>query len=276
MTVAKLLAEGEEILRKEGITDHRIDAVLLLEHVLKKDRTYIKAHPGADVTEDEEKDYKVFIAGRAEHIPLQHITGTVWFMGLPFKVTPDVLIPRFDTEFVTEEVLKEVSDGDRVLDLCTGSGCILLSVMSYKNDIEGVGTDISKEALKVAEENAKSLKKDPVLLCSDMFEKVEGTFDCIVSNPPYIKSADINGLEIEVRDHEPRTALDGGEDGLDFYRIIADLAADHLKKEGRIILEIGYDEGEDVRRIFEEKGYRDIRIIRDYAGNERVMKCLNR
>lgn len=276
MTVAKLLAEGEEILRKEGITDHKIDAVLLLEHVLKKDRTYIKAHPDADVTGDEEKDYKVFIAGRAEHIPLQHITGTVWFMGLPFKVTPDVLIPRFDTEFVTEEVLKEVSDGDRILDLCTGSGCILLSVMSYKNDIEGVGTDISKEALKVAEENAESLKKDPVLLCSDMFEKVEGVFDCIVSNPPYIKSADINGLEIEVRDHEPRTALDGGEDGLDFYRIIADLAADHLKKEGRIILEIGYDEGEDVRRIFEEKGYRDIRIIRDYAGNERVMKCLNR
>lgn len=263
-------------LEESGIADHRTDANLLMEHVLDKDRTFLMAYPDADVTEDNERAYRAFIMERSRRIPLQHITGTVWFMGLEFAVNPDVLIPRFDTEFVTEEVLKEVYDGDRVLDLCTGSGCILISVMSYKNHIEGVGTDISEKALKVAAENAERLGKEPVLLCSDMFEKVDGVFDCIVSNPPYIRSADIEGLECEVKDHEPRGALDGGEDGLDFYRIIADEASGYLKKEGRIVCEIGYDQGEDIKRLFEDKGYRDVRIIKDYSGNERVMKCLNR
>lgn len=276
MKIKSLLSYGEKKLKEAGIGDHKTDAVLLLEHVLKKDRTYIKAHSDVDVTAEEEKDYKSFITERSKRIPLQHITGSAPFMGLEFFVNGDVLIPRFDTEFVTEEVLKEVCDGERILDLCTGSGCILLSVMSYKNDIDGVGTDISEKALAVARDNAKRLGKFPFLLCSDMFEKVEGVFDCIVSNPPYIRSADIEGLDPEVKDHDPRAALDGGEDGLDFYRIIADEAYRYLKKEGRIICEIGYDQGEAVRRIFEEKGYRYVSIIKDYAGNERVMKCLNR
>ncbi len=276
MKVSELLSYGENTLKDAGITDFKTDAVLLLEHVLKKDRTYIKAHPKDEVTDEEEKAYRDFIMERSRRVPLQHITGTVWFMGLEFVVNSDVLIPRFDTEFVTEEVLKEVYDGDRILDLCTGSGCILLSVMKYKNNLEGVGTDISEKALKVARENARRIEREPFLLRSDMFEKVWGTFDCIVSNPPYIRSADIEELESEVKDHEPREALDGGSDGLDFYRIIAKEAHDHLNKDGRIICEIGYDQGADVKRIFEEEGYRDIRIIKDYAGNERVMKCLNR
>ncbi|MBO4375270.1 MAG: peptide chain release factor N(5)-glutamine methyltransferase [Lachnospiraceae bacterium] len=276
MKTGELLRWGMKTLEESGIADHRTDANLLMEHVLDKDRTFLMAYPDADVTEDNERAYRAFIMERSRRIPLQHITGTVWFMGLEFAVNPDVLIPRFDTEFVTEEVLKEVYDGDRVLDLCTGSGCILISVMSYKNHIEGVGTDISEKALKVAAENAERLGKEPVLLCSDMFEKVDGVFDCIVSNPPYIRSADIEGLECEVKDHEPRGALDGGEDGLDFYRIIADEASGYLKKEGRIVCEIGYDQGEDIKRLFEDKGYRDVRIIKDYSGNERVMKCLNR
>ncbi|MBR5376915.1 MAG: peptide chain release factor N(5)-glutamine methyltransferase [Lachnospiraceae bacterium] len=276
MKTGELLQYGIKTLKEAGISDHSTDAHLLLEYVLGKDRTFLKAHPDAEVTKDEEKAYRGFIMERSRRIPLQHITGTVWFMGLEFAVSPDVLIPRFDTEFVTEEVLKEVCDGDRVLDMCTGSGCILLSVMSFKNDIEGVGADVSEKALKVACENALRLKKEPVLLCSDMFEKVEGTFDCIVSNPPYIRSADIEGLQAEVRDHEPNAALDGGEDGLKFYRIIADEAYKYLRKEGRIVCETGYDQGDDVRRIFEERGYRDIRIIKDYSGNERVMICLNR
>lgn len=276
MSIPVLLSYGEKTLKDAGITDYKTDAILLLEHVTGKDRTFIKAHPDAELTEGEEKDFRAFIMERSRRVPLQHITGTVWFMGLEFAVNPDVLIPRFDTEFVTEEVLKEVYDGDRVLDLCTGSGCILISVMKYKNHIEGVGTDISEKALKVARENAGRHEREPFFLQSDMFEKVWGTFDCIVSNPPYIKSADIEGLETEVKDHEPRGALDGGSDGLDFYRIIAKEAHDHLNKEGRIICEIGYDQGADVKRIFEEEGYRDIRIIKDYAGNERVMKCLNR
>ena len=276
MKIKSLLSYGEKKLKEAGIADHKTDAVLLLEHVLKKDRTFIKAHSDEDVADEDEIEYRSFIMERSQRIPLQHITGIAPFMGLEFFVNGDVLIPRFDTEFVTEEVLKEVCDGERVLDLCTGSGCILLSVMNYKNDIDGVGTDISEKALAVARENAKKLGKFPFLLCSDMFEKVEGVFDCIVSNPPYIRSADIEGLDPEVKDHDPRAALDGGEDGLKFYRIIADEAQKFLKKEGRLILEIGYDQGDAVKRIFEEKGYRYVSIIKDYAGNERVMKCLNR
>ncbi len=276
MTIAELLKYGEERLKEAKIADNKTDAALLLEEVLDKDRTFLKAHGERETGREEEERYRELVKRRAERIPLQYILGKTWFMGLEFEVNRHVLVPRFDTEFVTEEILKEVSDGERVLDLCTGSGCILLSVMSYKNDIEGVGIDISKEALEVAERNAKALGRSPLLLCGDMFEKAEGRFDHIVSNPPYIKSADIEGLESEVKDHEPRVALDGGADGLAFYRIIADRAREFLNAEGRIVLEIGYDQGEAVRRIFEERGYRDTEIIKDYSGNERVMKCSNR
>ncbi len=276
MTIAELLKYGEERLKEAGIADNKTDAALLVEEVLHKDRTFLKVYGKSEAGRDEEESYKELVKRRAERIPLQYLLGKTWFMGLEFEVNSHVLVPRFDTEFVTEEILKEVSDGERVLDLCTGSGCILLSIMSYKNDIEGVGVDISGEALELAKKNAKALGKAPLLLCSDMFEGVEGRFDHIVSNPPYIKSADIEGLESEVRDHEPRRALDGGADGLDFYRIIADKARDYLAAEGRIVLEIGYDQGEAVRGIFEERGYRDTEIIKDYSGNERVMKCSNR
>ncbi len=276
MKVADLLLRAQERLASSGISDSRIDAALLLEYVLDKDRTFLKAHGDEDVKEEESVKYKELVEKRAQRIPLQYLTGRTWFMGLEFEVNSSVLIPRFDTEFVTEEALKDINDGDRVLDLCTGSGCILLSLMSYKNDIEGVGTDISDKALETAKRNAQRLGKNPVLLQSDMFEKVEGRFDCIVSNPPYIKSADIEGLEDEVRVHEPKGALDGGRDGLYFYRVIAEEGCKYLTGYGRMILEIGYDQGMEVRDIFKEKGYRDIEIIRDYSGNERVMKCLNR
>ena len=282
VTVNELFSYGNERLKEAGIRDHKTDASLFLQHALNKDRTYILVHGDDPVEEKAEEVYRGYIEKRCLRIPLQQIVGFADFMGLEFYVNPSVLIPRFDTEFLVEEMMKYVDDGSRVLDMCTGTGCILLSLMCYKNDIEGVGADISEEALKVAVRNRDKLIYEEKLhgnaefVKSDLFESIGGTFDHIASNPPYIRSEEIDGLEEEVKDHEPRTALDGGYDGLDFYRRIAAEAHKYLNREGRLFLEIGYDEGDEVRGIFEEKGYRDIRILTDYSGNERVMICLNR
>ncbi len=282
MTYAGLLKQGETELREAGIRDAKTDAYLLLNFLSGKDRTFLSVHGDTEVEGDIIENYVNYIDRRKAHIPLQYITGETEFMGLRFEVDENVLIPRVDTEFLTEEALIVTDDGAEVLDLCTGSGCILLSVMCYKNNISGTGSDLSDAALKVAERNAERLAEQgrlrgTVRFCkSDLFERISGTFDVLISNPPYIRTAVIEELEEEVRDHEPRMALDGLEDGLAFYRAIAGEAYRYLAGEGRILLEIGYDQGEAVRRIFEEKGYRDVRIKKDYAGNERVLSCLNR
>ena len=282
MTVGKLLEIGINRLLAAGICDSKTDAALFLQYVLNQDRTYVLAHPDDIVNDKEEELYREYIKKREQRIPLQYIVGIADFMGLEYYVNHDVLIPRFDTEFLTEELLKEADDGSSVLDICTGSGCILLSLMCYKNEITGLGADISDKALEVAVRNKEKLENEERLhgsaefIESDLFENVEGSFDYIVSNPPYIRSEDIGTLEPEVKDFEPEKALDGGKDGLIFYRRIADEAYKYLNREGKVFLEIGYDQGEDVRRIFEEKGYKNIRVLRDYSQNERVMICSNR
>ena len=172
--------------------------------------------------------------------------------------------------------MRELTDGSRILDLCTGSGCILLSLLQYSNHNSGIGTDLSPEALAVAEENGKrlGLSGRAAWLQGDLFEALEGLpeekFDLIISNPPYIPTEVIGTLEPEVKDREPRMALDGGQDGLDFYRRILTEAWKHLYISGSVMLEIGYDQGDAVRQLMEECGYHDIRIIKDYAGNDRV------
>jgi release factor glutamine methyltransferase len=225
-------------------------------------------------------------------------------MGLPFVVSPDVLIPEQDTENLVEEALRYLEDGSRILDLCTGSGCILLSLLHYSNDCIGVGTDISEPALRIARHNAGSLGlTDRVLwLRGDLFDALgsgrpgeendavpekdmqqrplNGPFsspekyDMIISNPPYIRTGVIETLAPEVRCAEPRLALDGGEDGLDFYRRIIQEAPDHLVIGGRIMLEIGYDQGEDVAALLREAGYYGVEIIQDYNRNDRVVTAV--
>ncbi len=196
-------------------------------------------------------------------------------MGLEFLVSDKVLIPRIDTEFLVEEALIDINDGADVLDMCTGSGCILLSIMKYKNDINGVGADISDHALELAGKNAENLGiSNARFVHSDLFTEIQGKYDFILCNPPYIRSGEIDGLMEEVRLYEPHAALDGGEDGLFFYRKIAEGAKEHLVNGGALILEIGYDQGEDVSRILKEEGYGHIRVLKDYSGNERVVKCL--
>ena len=209
---------------------------------------------------------------RSAHIPLQQIIGRQSFMGLDFYVDENVLIPRQDTELLVEEALKELHDGMRILDMCTGSGCILLSLLKYSNDCEGIGADISEEALKVVERNRVQLGlENAAFIRSDLFEAVEGKFDLLVSNPPYICSDVIDTLMPEVREHEPRQALDGSADGLHFYRRILAECRAYLKPGGMLLFEIGYDQGEAVKRLMEENGFLEVEVKKDYGGLDRVV-----
>ena len=262
---------GVERLAAAGIEEAKLDARLLLEELCGTDRNDLLVHGDRPVTEQQEKSYVNQIELRSRHIPLQHIMGYQEFMGLRFKVTPDVLIPRQDTETLVEEVLKNLHDGMRILDLCTGSGCILLSLLRYSNDCVGIGADLSKKALKVAEENAGSLGLTAEFVQGDLFEPVTGKFEIIVSNPPYIPSNVIPTLMEEVREHDPLMALDGKEDGLYFYREITGKASEYLYPGGMLFLEIGCEQAGAVTELMKNAGYRDVTVCKDLAGLDRVV-----
>lgn len=268
--------QGCRTLQAAGIEEAALDARLLLEAVCGTDRNDLLVHGEQPVAPEAEEKYLNWIRQRAEHIPLQQLTGEQGFMGLTFSVNEHVLIPRQDTEILVEEVLKELHDGMRVLDMCTGSGCILLSLLHYSNDCEGLGVDLSAEALEVAGRNVlKVLTPEKAehahFLQSNLFEKVEGKFEIIVSNPPYIASAEVEKLMPEVRDHEPRMALDGTEDGLYFYRRIIEEAGKHLVSSGMLFFEIGYDQGQAVSELMRTEGYCEVQVVQDYAGLDRVV-----
>ncbi len=276
MTYRECYEQGCRTLQAAGIEEAALDARLLLEAVCGTDRNDLLVHGEQPVSPEAEEKYLNWIRQRAEHIPLQQLTGEQDFMGLTFSVNEHVLIPRQDTEILVEEVLKELHDGMRVLDMCTGSGCILLSLLHYSNDCEGLGVDLSAEALEVAGRNVlKVLTPEKAehahFLQSDLFEKVEGKFEIIVSNPPYIASAEVEKLMPEVRDHEPRMALDGTEDGLYFYRRIIEEAGKHLVSSGMLFFEIGYDQGQAVSELMRTEGYCEVQVVQDYAGLDRVV-----
>lgn len=276
MTYRECYEQGCRTLQAAGIEEATLDARLLLEAVCGTDRNDLLVHGEQPVMPQAEEKYLHWIRQRAEHIPLQQLTGEQDFMGLTFSVNEHVLIPRQDTEILVEEVLKELHDRMRILDMCTGSGCILLSLLHYSNDCEGLGVDLSAEALEVAGRNVlKVLTPEKAehahFLQSDLFEKVEGKFEIIVSNPPYIASAEIEKLMPEVRDHEPRMALDGTEDGLHFYRRIIKEAGKHLVNSGMLFFEIGYDQGQAVSELMRAQGYREVQVVQDYAGLDRVV-----
>ncbi len=282
MTYRELYLTGKERLCAAGIQEAALDARLLLEYVCGTDRNALLLHGERSVEEDEKGRYLELLEKRGSHIPLQHLTGTQGFMGLDFLVNEQVLIPRQDTEILVEEVLKNLHDGMTILDLGTGSGCILISLLRYTNDCQGLGADLSPQALLVAEENAKRLVPECLrpgeggesrlrFVKSDLYQQVEGRFDVIVSNPPYIPSGVIETLMPEVRDHEPRPALDGGGDGLLFYRRILAGTGEHLKKGGMLFFEIGHDQGKAVSEMMEQAGFLEVRVMKDYAGLDRVV-----
>lgn len=270
MTLKTLLEQGAKQLRDGQIADADIDAMYLLEHVFSIKRMDFLMNPKREVSEEEKERYLQVISRRASHVPLQHIIGSQEFMGFDFIVNEHVLIPRQDTEVLVEEVAK-IANGKQVLDVCTGSGCIILSLCKMCQLTKAVGLDLSTEALQVARENGKRLECDVTFFESDLFDKVTGKYDIIVSNPPYIETKVIEGLMEEVREHEPYMALDGGADGLDFYRSIVEKSVEYLNDGGYLCFEIGYNQGEAVVSLMEKKGFTNCRIVKDLAGLDRVV-----
>ena len=281
MTLYDLLNEGSAALQQAGDTDGENDAKLLLFEAFHLDLVHFLMDRLRPLPEDEDvqkkvQDYRGMIVKRASRIPLQQILGSQEFMGLDFFVNEHVLIPRQDTETLVELVLQEQQGTEKkLLDLCTGSGCIAIS-LAVKGGYESVtATDLSEEALKVAERNAKTHQKRLVFRLGDLFaalpQSEAGTFDIITSNPPYIPTAVIATLEPEVRDHEPMMALDGTEDGLLYYRKIAKQAGTWLKPGGAIYLEIGYDQGKAVSGLLDEAGFDKVRVVKDLPGKDRVV-----
>ena len=272
MTYREAIVSGEKSLCEAGIADARNDAWLLLTMACKIDHTYYYMHIDEEMPEELQHEFEVLIKKRAERVPLQYITGEQEFMGMTFHVNSNVLIPRQDTETLVEEALKVVKPGMKVLDMCTGSGCVLISILKNVHGTGGYGYDISKQAINVAKENAKLNDVPAIFERSNLFEDVaDETFDVIVSNPPYIRSDEIPFLMPEVSEFEPHEALDGKEDGLFFYRKIIQESPDYLTDGGYLLFEIGYDQGWAVSSMMKEAGCDDVCVKKDLARNDRVV-----
>ena len=270
--VRDFVKENTDKLDAAGISDASVDIWLLLEYFTDIKKSEYFANQNMQIGKVHAKQVEEAVKKRINHIPLQQIIGQTQFMGLTFKVNENVLIPRFDTEILVDEVVKYVGDDFfKVLDMCTGSGCIAITISYMCDNLAVTASDISKDALDVAKENNTLNQTDVTFVESDLFEKVEGKFDVIVSNPPYIRTKDIESLDEEVKMHDPHLALDGGESGLDFYQTIITQAKDYLNENGMIFFEIGFDQAEEVSNILKENGYKNIVVKKDLAMNDRVI-----
>lgn len=293
VTLRKALQAAAAYLAERGIEDAQVDAWLLMEYVTGLDRTHFLMERNQVMGVGSAETYWRLLEKRGRHIPLQHLTGTQEFMGLSFQVNGHVLIPRQDTEILVEQALERLGPGMRVLDLCTGSGCIAVSLdrlgrgklrkqaetrqaQGADRDSEDLlqvdASDVSQMALAVAAANIRRLDARVNLICSDLFENISGYYDMIVSNPPYIPTDVIHGLDEEVRCHEPLLALDGSADGLRFYREIIRESRKHLAPGGWLLFEIGYDQGSQVKSLMEDAGFGDLAVAQDLAGLDRVVQ----
>lgn len=273
LTLKEALAKAVDKLQQMEVPDADIDAWYLLSYVTGLDRAAFFLHGDEPMAEPDMIRYRDLVTKRGERIPLQHLTGEQEFMGLDFHVNEHVLIPRQDTECLVERVLPYV-DGKRVLDVCTGSGCIAIAIAKLGKPFIVHGVDISEEALAVARQNATELNASVELFAGDLMTRMDGQYDVIVSNPPYISPSVIEGLMPEVRLHEPMLALDGGQDGLEFYRRIARQAVTRLAPNGRLFLEIGCEQAAAVAEILQKQGYREVQVFQDLAGKDRIVQCI--
>lgn len=273
MQVKRVLEEAVKILKDNNIDEAIIKAKIVLCMVLKIEKEYIIINDSKEMAKEDEEKYFQYINKLKNGIPLQYITNNQEFMKLNFFVDENVLIPRADTEILVEEVISLANDDkNKILDVCTGSGAIAVSLAKYIKNSNVMAIDISKEALKIAEKNAFNNNVNIKFIESDLFNNLEeNDFDIIVSNPPYIRENVINDLSIEVK-HEPKIALDGGKDGLDFYRKLSSESYKYLKEDGYLCLEIGYDQKKEVIEILKnEKKYKNIYSKKDLFGNDRII-----
>lgn len=275
MKIEELLRCGKEKLEKQKVEDASIISRILMQYVLKIDRNKLIINKNDNVDINKENEYKEYIEKIIKGKPVQYITNNQEFMKLNFYVDENVLIPQPDTEILVEKVIKsiDIMENIEILDMCTGSGCIGISLAKNIKNTKVTLVDISKEAIEIAKKNAiqNEVENKITFIQSDMFENVKGKFDIIVSNPPYIKTDIIQTLDKQVQ-NEPHIALDGGEDGLDFYKILINEAHKYLKKDGKIFLEIGYDQKQEVENLTKQsKHYKKIETIKDLSQNDRVI-----
>ena len=275
-TYKEVLEDGIQLLETAAIEEARLDAWLLLEYTADITRAWYYAHMDDGLDAKTEERYRTLCTKRAQHIPLQHITGRAYFMGYEFCVDERVLVPRQDTEVLVEEAISRMRNLEKpqILDMCTGSGCIAIAIAKLGKPFIVHGVDISEEALAVARQNATELNASVELFAGDLMTRMDGQYDVIVSNPPYIPPSVIEGLMPEVRLHEPMLALDGGQDGLEFYRRIAGQAVTRLAPNGRLFLEIGCEQAAAVAEILQKQGYREVQVFQDLAGKDRIVQCI--
>ena len=281
MTLQDLYREGIRKLTENEVPEAELNAWYLLQSCLSEEPfSYTRSRFFLEQMEQAAPEtitlYMEKVSKREEHIPLEYILGYTEFMGLTFLVREGVLIPRQDTELLVERVLnylKQKIQGKKVkvLDMCTGSGCIAISIKKLAENVDVTAVDLSPKALKVAIDNAKQLDAKVTFIESDLFENVSGKYDIIVSNPPYISKSDIETLMEEVKNHEPMMALDGDEDGLIFYKKISEKLNEYLSDDGMIFYEIGYDQGKTVPDILKQYNFKDINVYKDLSGNDRVV-----
>ncbi|PZF75165.1 peptide chain release factor N(5)-glutamine methyltransferase [Aestuariivirga litoralis] len=271
--LASLLAAASARLKAAGSDTPVLDARLLLQAAAGFSREDLIMGPDCTLSPGQAARFESFIARREEHEPVSRILGEREFYGRAFKVTPDTLDPRPDTETIIEAALPRIGKGARLLDLGTGTGAIAITLLAERPESTGVATDLSPAALAVAGENARALGVADrlTLLEGSWLEPVTGAFDIILSNPPYIPAGDIATLSPDVRNHDPGLALVGGTDGLDPYRIIASGAAAHLAAGGHVLVEIGAGQAEDITAIFTQHGFRAAGRYRDLGGHERCL-----
>ena len=281
MNIKEIRKIAIENLIKSNIEDANTKISILLQYLLSMSKTEIMLHENMELDETQKEEIFKRVEEIIEGKPIQYITHHQEFMGLDFYVDENVLIPQPDTEILVEEVLHMINrknENIRILDLCTGSGAIAVSIENYaldRNIIKIYASDICAEALEIARKNAILNNEETNIrfIKSNMFENINDKFDIIVSNPPYIETQTIANLSKEVQ-NEPHIALDGGEDGLDFYRIIAKEAKKHLNRNGWILLEIGYNQKESVSNLLQEEKYENITCIKDLNGNDRVIMAM--
>lgn len=273
-TYKDYLDKSIELLEEHGVDNARGDAYELLEHFSGLSRTQYFMKCDDDMPFDEAEELFRATSKRAGHVPLQHILGYAYFYGRKFIVNENVLIPRFDTECVVEYALKNVESGAKVLDMCTGSGCIGIT-MALEKKLQVKACDVSEKALETAMENAKVLGAELELVKSDLFKEMDDeAYDMIVSNPPYIPTEVIATLSSEVKDHDPMLALDGSKDGLLFYRRIIDEGTRFLKTGGRFVFEIGSDQAQEVSELLKNAGFKNIECKKDLAGLDRIVSAV--
>lgn len=275
MNIEEILKKEINNLKQNNIENSTLKVKILLANILNVKKEYLLIHSEEEVKQEDKIKYENNINELIKGKPLQYITNKQEFMGLNFYVDENVLIPQPDTEILVEKAIEiaETTQKNKILDMCTGSGCIAISLAKNINNAQIIATDISNNALNVANKNAinHNVENKIKFINSDMFNNIEEKFDIIVSNPPYIETITINKLEIEVQ-NEPHLALDGGIDGLKFYKIIANNAFKYLNENGYLILEIGYNQQESVTQLLQDTGkYKNIETIKDLGGNYRVV-----